>query len=145
MNFCNARLYIDPGCIDSWTNISGRGAAVNWDGGEVASAEQHVFDDDYPKVDTGKPGMVTVTCKAMYSEGAAEATELLRGVYEGGCPRDLCVRWIPLGDTAPNKRYTTLSGILITPVWPQGDAGAADITLIEFKVVCPTVFVDDVV
>jgi len=144
MNFCAADLYIDPGCIDSFTDISGRGASVAWDGGEVASAEQHVFSDDYPKVESGKPGMVTVTCKVMYSEGAGEATELLRAVYEAGCDRSVCVRWIPLGTTSPNKRYTTVSGILISPTWPQGEAGAADITLIEFKVVCPTINVDDV-
>lgn len=144
MNACRARVWIDPGNVGAWYDFSGRGASVVWDGGEVAAAEQHTFDGDYPEVETGKPGMVTVTCKAMYSEGALETTERLRAVYEAGCGRDLGIRWIPAGNVGGSKQYT-ISGHLITPVWPNNlEAGSADITLIEFKAVGDTVHVDDV-
>lgn len=143
-NFCSAKVEIQPDCAGAWTDVSGNGAAVSWDGGEVKYGVQHTFDGDVPKLASGKPGEVTITFRACYSEAAGEVTELVRTIYEAGCDRDLCFRWTPLGATVGNKQYTTVSGFLITPTWPQGDAENADTTMIEFKVVAATVTVADV-
>lgn len=144
-NFCRAKVYVQPDCTGIWNDISEEGAAVSVDGGEVGIGEEFFFGLDYPVLAGGKPGRVNVTVRAQYTEDATEVTEVVRAIYEGGCDRDICVRWVPLGETVGNKQYTTVSGILTTPVWPGGEASSADITMIEFTVTCPTIDVDDVV
>lgn len=144
-NFCKAKVEVQPSCTGVWTDISGEGAAVAWDGGGVMYGKAHAFGEDAPMLAPGKTDEVTVTIRAHYTEGADEFTELFRAAYENECDHGMCVRWTPLGATVGNKQYTTISGFVIKPVWPAGAAGSADITMSEGVVVCADIAVDDAV
>lgn len=139
MNFCKAKVYLQASCSGVWTDISGKAASVSVDGGEFDVGEIKVFGEDYPQVDVGKPSRITVTVKALYTENASEPYEIIKTAYETFCDHGICVRWIPLGDTAGNKQFTTVSGVLLSPVYPAGDASTPDPTTIEFAVTCPKI------
>lgn len=143
-NFCRADVYFQVACSGAWNPITGR-SAVAVAGGAVAIGEAYIFDSPHPVLVDGKHGPHTVTARILYTETAGETTELVQAVYEADCDRAACLRWIPLGTTAGNKRYTTVSGILISPVYPQGDAGVPDPTMVEIVITCSDITVDRVV
>jgi len=139
-------LYIQPLCSGEWHKISDNTASVSVDGGEVALGVDYTFGRKHPILTDGKPSEINVTCRVLYTEANDEATELVRAVYERDCSeRGLCVRWIPRGATAGNKQYTTVSGIVLKPVYPGGEAGEAALTGTEFSVTCTHVLTEDVV
>lgn len=122
----------------TWTNeISGIATSVEISGGERATAGTHTFEGDTPILTIGKRGLLTVTVRCIYTEGASEPYNLAQAAYEAGS--DLYVRWSPKGDDSTEYRYTTSAGKVKNPVYPGGSADSADPILIEIVVECSSI------
>lgn len=144
-NFCACQVFLQPSCSGAWVDISGKAASVAVDGGEFDIGEIKLFGEDHPQVDVGKHARLTLTFRAKYTEAALEPYALIQAAYDNYCDHSMCVRYIPLGDTVGNKVYTTISGILVSPVYPAGDAATPDPTTIEFSITCPRIEISNVV
>jgi len=127
-------------CSGAWVDISKLAASVAVDGGDFDIGEIKLFGEDHPSVAVGKHNRMNVTIRALYTEDALEPYELVKTAYETYCDHGICARWTPLGDGTPgNNIFTTISGVLTTPVYPAGDASSADPCVIEFTITCPRI------
>ena len=106
-----------------WTDISGFGNSVTFDGGERATEETDTFSGDTPIITAGKRGGLTVTARVVYTEGVSDPVEVVRAAYENLTPYYL--RWSPKGGTTGQFQYTTTVGIVKNPVYPAGEANSA--------------------
>jgi hypothetical protein len=131
MSFANAKIEVSTDGT-AWTDISGFANKVQVGGGERSSAEYYTADGDTPIFTTGKRGSFDITVSAAYTEGAAEPAEIFRNAYENST--QVWLRWSPKGGGSGSNMYTGGPGVVLTPVYPQGDASSADVIALDFTI-----------
>lgn len=123
----------------SMTDLSGSGAGVAVAGGDRVTGEEHTLEGDIPVVVAGKRGSIDVTVRCVYTEGAAEAFETARAIYEtaGGAAY---VMWNPKGTgDSSNFVFDTGAGIMTNFKYPEGDAEGGEVVMGEFAVKCASI------
>lgn len=113
-----------------WTDHSGLATNVEDTTQTRISGEAYTFDGDTAIIKAGKREPAEIKVSVVYTEGAAEATEVVRAAFEGAT--DLYLRWAPKGATTGNFRYTTSAGIVIEYNYPPIEAESGDPILTEF-------------
>ena len=129
--WCAASVLISTNCSD-YTDISGWANSVTWDGFDRMTGEAYTFDGDEPLVGFGPRTPGTVTVRIIFDDTTATTPlDDIIDSYEIECGGDFCVRWKVHdgGDT-----YTTDTGAIVTPPYPQGEKADADPTTVEFSV-----------
>jgi hypothetical protein len=115
-----------------WDDASGFANMISISGGDRLTAETFTADGEYPIVTTSKRSSMDVTMRCVYTEGGSDPYETLRQAYENGT--DLYIRWSPKGGASGDFQYTTPAGIVMSPMYPTGDAGAPDAIVIEVTI-----------
>jgi hypothetical protein len=108
----------------SWTDISGAANTITPTGGEKATGETYTFDGDNPIVTTGKSQPWEAEVAVVYTEGASDAPEIVRPIYENGT--DFYLRYSPKGGQTGEFVYTAGPGKASNFVYPGGDASSGD-------------------
>lgn len=121
----------------AWNDASGFSNTVTIAGGDRLTAESFTADGEYPIVTTSKRTSMDVTMRCLYTEGGSDPYETLRQAYENGT--DLYLRWSPKGGTTGDFQFTTPAGIVMSPMYPTGDAGVPDAIAIEVTIKIPYV------
>ena len=128
----------------SLTSADGMATAVRVTGGSRETGEAHTFDGDFPIVAAGKLAGVDVEVRLIYTEGATDAADVARGIYEtegGAC----FLRFSPAGDdtssstfrySAANPAGTEAAGIMTEYLYPSGEAEGGGIVLCGFTIHC---------
>lgn len=108
----------------TWTDISGAANTVSTSGWEKMTGETYTFDGDNAIVTVGKsqPGEIAVAL--VYTEGASDAFEVVRAVFEAGS--SLYVRYAPKGGQTGEFVFTTGAGVVSSFTYPAGDAASGD-------------------
>lgn len=114
----------------SWTDASGFSNKVEVGGGERAFGEFFTALGDTPILTIGKRSTFEITMNAVYTEGGAEPSEMVRAAYENASA--FYVRWSPKGGTTGNFVFTSGVGYVLSPTYPGGDASTPDVVVIEF-------------
>jgi hypothetical protein len=120
-----------------WTDISGFSNKISPGGQNRMSGEAYTFDGDTAIVGAGKREPVEITVSIVYTEGAAEAFEVVRGQFETAGGGALYVRFSPDGGDVDDFLYTSDAGEITNFNWPEPDAGNADPKLVEFSLKTP--------
>lgn len=120
-----------------WDDVSGFANTVTISGGDRLTAESFTADGEYPIVTTSKRSSIDVSMRCLYTEGGSDPYEVLRAAYENGT--DLYLRWSPAGGTSGDFQFTTPAGIVMSPMYPTGDAGVPDAIAIEVTIKVPVV------
>jgi hypothetical protein len=127
-----------------WTDISGEGATVTVDGGEIPTGAQHTPNSPYAVVVTSnKIGPRTLTVRGLFTESATEGFGVVWGQFTATA-KTLFVRYSPAGGTATTYNFTTsndgataAAGKLVSCSLPDGDANSGDPMMFEFSVITP--------
>lgn len=130
MSFVDSEISISANG-SSWTDISGFTNTLTVTGGARNFGEFFTADGDIPVLRAGKRGSLNVAVVLLYTEGTAEATEVLRGYYETAGGGATYIKWLVQNG---GFTYTTAAGILITPVYPSGDPEPGDPVSTEFSI-----------
>lgn len=114
----------------TWVDLSPYGSSIAVSGGDRATGEINVFDDERPIVKAGKKSSQDVVIRYAYTEEVAGPFATLRGWddTEGGV---IYVRYWPKGKTAGNFVFTTGQAIITTFDDPGGEAGSGDPVMCE--------------
>lgn len=114
----------------TWVDLSQYGSSIAVSGGDRATGEINVFDDERPIVKAGKKSSQDVVIRYAYTEEVAGPFATLRGWddTEGGV---IYVRYWPKGKTAGNFVFTTGPAIITTFDDPGGEAGSGDPVMCE--------------
>lgn len=127
----------------SWTDISGAGATVTVDGGDIGVGSQHTASgSEAVVVSNRKRDPRTITVRALYTETAGEPWKVVYAAYVGADP-SIYLRYSPNGGGAGDLQYTTAVGGAAAAVpikscsMPQLDAGSEDPAMFEFSVITP--------
>jgi len=120
-----------------WTDRSGFASSVAIDGGERATGVKYTFDGDTAILRSAKRGPLTITVGIAYTEGASDAVEVIRAIYEAGS--DFYVRWSPKGGDSAEFLYTSAAGIVKQPMYPGGEAESPDPVMVDFVLETPSV------
>lgn len=121
----------------AFTDISGFSNSVEVGGGDREIGTFFTADGDTPILGAGKRGELEVTLKAVYTEGASDPFMVALSAYEGAT--DLYARWAPKGNATGNLQYTTSKGIVVSPVYPQGEVQSGDPVAIEIMLKCASI------
>lgn len=100
----------------AWTDISGAATTVTPSGGNRMRAETYTFDGDSPITTIGKQEPMELVVTIVYTEGASDAFETLRPLWENGSAA--FVRYSPKGGQTGEKMYTSPSGHIIALNFP---------------------------
>lgn len=120
-----------------WVDISGFSSSVLLDGGERITATKPTFDGDTLILRSGKRATLTLTAAVIYTEGASDATEVLRAAYEAGS--NYYMRYSPKGGDSAEFLYTSDVGVIKQPLYPGGDSEGADIVMVALVLETPKV------
>lgn len=123
-----------------WTDISGFSNKLDVPAQTRMSGEAYTFDGDTGIITTGKRTPMEITVNALYSEGAAEAFEIVRAQFEtahGAGP--LYVRWSPAGNDTGDFRFTTPAGKVVSFQYPAVDGNSPAPIPFTFTVKVPSV------
>lgn len=128
---------------NTWTDLSGAGATVQVEGGDIGVGSQHTAaGSEAVVVSNRKRDPLTITARCLYTETAAEPWKVVKAAYDGADP-SLYMRFSPNGGGAGDLRYTTAVGGTAAAVpikscsFPQLDAGSEDPAMFEFSVMTP--------
>lgn len=116
-----------------WIDLSPYGSSIAVAGGDRATGETNVFDDERPIVKAGKKGSQTVTVRYIYTEEAGGPFTTMRGWddTEGGVI--YCRYWVA-GKVAGNYVFRTGKAILTSFLDPGGEAGSGEPVLCEIQI-----------
>jgi hypothetical protein len=127
----------------AWTDISGAGATVSVDGGEIGVGSQHTAAGaEAVVVSSKKRAPRTVNVRCLYTETAGEPWKVVNAAYLAADPK-IYVRFSPNGGADGDLRYTTsIGGVaaavpIVTCGMPELDAGSEDPAMFEFSVMAP--------
>jgi len=140
MSMANAKIEISEDG-NTWTDISGFANSISPDGGELQTGEAYTFDGENAIITTGKKEPLDITFSIVYTEGATDAADVIRGYYDN--KTNCYIRWSPAGGNSGDKQFTA-QGYIVNPVLPGGEAGSADPVLIEITLRTPKVTVSTV-
>ena len=139
----NFDVYISINGTD-WTEIEGQAVSVTVSDGDQLIGEQITGEGEVPIV-TGanKMGARTITVTCVYTEGVAEAFEIVYARYSGAT-KTVWVKWAPSGGmvtVAGNNVFSTSTAAgtlqaapIINCTLPDMDASSADPAIFEFSV-----------
>ena len=118
----------------AWTDFSGWGTSLAVSGGERQTGDAYTYDGDTAIIGIGKQQPYTVTCRAIYTEGANDPYNILLAAFQAH--NVVRLRWSPFGGDATEKRYTTHAqySFITSLVPPFGEAGSGDPITFEFTV-----------
>lgn len=119
----------------TWIDLSPYGSAINTSGGDRATGEINVFDDERPIVRAGKKNSQDVTIRYAYTEESGGPFDELRD-WDDQPGGEIYVRFWPKGKTAGNYVFTTGRAYITSFQDPQGEAGSGDPVLCEITVKC---------
>ena len=112
-------------------DVSGFSNSVKVSGGERATAEFFTVYGDTPIVTKGKRSALEITVQVVYTEGVAEAYEVVRALYESGGL--LSIKWSPKGGSTGKFSYLTSPGYITKPPYPGGASDSADALSFEIS------------
>ena len=119
----------------TWIDLSPYGSSIATTGGDRATGEVNVFDDEIPIVKAGKKASRDLTIRYVYTEetGADAPYVNIRSWddTEGGV---VYARWWPKGKVAGNFCYSTGVAIILHHDDPGGEAGSGDPVMCELSV-----------
>ena len=104
-----------------WTDISGHANQVTPAPTERRQGEAYTFDGEYPIVKVGKYNSTATDLRILYTEGASDAFEIVRGQFESPGGGTLYVRWSPRG-VGGGFNFVTDAGFVKTFQYPPIDA-----------------------
>ena len=107
-----------------WTDISGTSGNVQGTDQSRQSGEGYTFDGDTAIVTAGKREPMELQFDVVYTEGTAEAWELIRPYFEAGSA--VYFRWSPKGGDSTEFQYTGDAGYITSFPYPAGDAASGD-------------------
>lgn len=113
----------------NWDDIRAYANSVQVSGGERQIGKFFNFSLDVPELVAGKRESLQVTTRCLFTEGAGDTPEVARAAYEAATP--YYTRWSPAGGASGDFLYTTDPGIVINPVYPQGEASSPDPITLE--------------
>ena len=119
----------------TWVNISGQFNALDISGGEIETGEVYTADGLLPIVGTGKAKMTEVKLKVVYTESGSEAWSKFFDAYNNQSA--MYFRYSPRGGNAGNLLFTSGTGYVTSPVYPQGEVSDGKPVLCELKFTCP--------
>lgn len=127
---CDAEVSQDG---STWIDLSPYGSSVGVSGGNRATGEINVFDDERPIVKAGKKASQDLVLRYAYTEETGGPFDEMRDWddTEGGV---IYARYWPKGKTAGNFVFETGQAIIITFQDPQGEAGSGDPVLCEITI-----------
>ncbi len=119
----------------TWVDLAPYGTSIATTGGDRATGEVNVFDDEIPIVKAGKKASKDLTIRFVYTEEAAGPFVQIRtwDVTEGGV---MYARYWPAGKAVASFVFYTGAGIITTFDDPGGEAGSGDPVLIEVTIKC---------
>lgn len=119
----------------TWVDLAPYGSSIAVSGGDRATGEINVFDDERPIMRAGKKASQDVMIRYAYTEEVAGPFATLRGWddTEGGVAY---VRYWPAGKVAGNFVFQTGAGVITTFLDPGGEAGSGEPVLCEITVKC---------
>ena len=134
-----AKVEIQPGCTGSWYDIGGEGTMATLPKEVVATGAAYVFNDDTAVITSGKKQPITATISGVFTNGATEAFNLVRAVWEAsGCDKLMCTRITPeggsIGDLEIYIGDADTRALLTGFKPPDVDASSGDPALFEFDV-----------
>lgn len=128
----------------SWTSLGPALVSITPSGGDQLTGSQNTADGGAPVVvNANKTGMVTAEVRALYTEDAAEAWEIVSARYEGAA-KTIYFRYAPKGATAGYNLFTATDDAgnafacpIINCLPPASDAGSGDPSMFGFSLAVP--------
>lgn len=115
----------------NWVDISGFASTVKPSGGERKTGEAYTFEGEFPISLPGKKQKTMIAVTAVYTEGASDVFEIVRGAYDSQA--DLYLRWSPKGGHVGDFMFTGSAGRITACPYPAMDASSDDPITIEFE------------
>lgn len=133
------KVWISVGCTGVYTDISGTASNVSGTEQTRNSGEAYTFDGDTAIIGAGKRAPMNVVVGTVYSEQAAEAYDLARGAFETACGQAICVRWSPGAGASGKDHISTMTGEIVSFLYPPMDASQGAPIMGSFTVLTPGV------
>jgi len=119
----------------TWIDLSPYGSSIATSGGDRATGEVNVFDDEIPIVKAGKKASRDLTIRYVYTEETGASAPFLNiqgwDMTEGG---EIYARYWPKGKVAGNFCFSTGKAIILRHDDPGGEAGSGDPVLCELSI-----------
>ena len=119
----------------TWISLSAHATSIAVSGGDRATGEVNVFNDERPIVKPGKKASQDLVIRYAYTEevdvNAPFQKIRLWDDAEGGA---IYARYWPAGKTVGNFVFTTGAAILTSFLDPGGEAGSGDPVLCEISI-----------
>ena len=132
MSFVAADVEVSQDGV-AWVDLSPYGSSIAVSGGDRATGEVNVYDDERPIVKAGKKASQDLVIRYVYTEEVLGPFTQMRGWddTEGGV---IYARYWPQGQVAGNYVFTTGQAIITRFQDPQGEAGSGDPVLCEIGI-----------
>ena len=131
-------IAISTDCV-TYTDISGYANSVTPPEQTRITGEAYTFSGDTAIFKAGKRQPVAVPVSIVYTEDDAGAFDKLEAVHDADdCPSEVCLRWMPRGNTAGYQEYT-ITGNLTGFQYPPMDASAGGPILVTFTMTGPEI------
>lgn len=122
----------------TWTDVSGEAMSIEGMEQTRTSSEAYTFDGDTAIILEGKREPMEITLNVTYTEGASGVFEVVRGLFETYGSR-CYIRWSPKGGQTGEFQFTSSAGVVSSFIYPQGEAGSADVIPCTFTIRNPKV------
>ena len=120
----------------AWTDISGHANNVDAPSIERRQGEGWTFDGEYPIVKVGKRQSIRIPVRIIYTEQAADASDLARTQFELAGGGTAYLRWSPGGGDGGDYQYTTDAGFVQAYTYPPVNAEEDGPLMTGFTVQC---------
>ena len=129
---------ISADCV-TYVDISGYAQSVTPSEQTRITGEAYTFSGDTAIFEAGPRQPVSVAVSIVYTEDDAGAFDRLEAIFDAvDCPAEMCLRWMPRGDTAGYQEYT-ITGHLTGFQYPPMDAAAGGPIVCTFTVMGPEI------
>jgi hypothetical protein len=123
----------------SWTDVAGFGVKVEPSEQTRQTGEVYTLDGDTAIITSGKLEPIELEITVVYTEGASEPFEVVRGQFQTAGGGALYARYSPKGGQSTEFMFTTPAGVVSKFNWPKPDAGTPDPQVIMFAIKVPYV------
>lgn len=125
ISFVNATVEYSTDGV-AFADISGFANTVDVSGGERSAGEVYTADGDIAILTFGKLAPVDITYNSVFTEGATEPFERLRGYHQTANGAQVVFRFAPQGGEGTGQITFTGTGKITEAPWLGGDAGSPD-------------------